>query len=250
MNYNLNIHLLIICLLFTGCSSTEINSSDSWNLLQKSKESSLYGKSVAIFGGSISANFENSSAKDIWKEYMDFNITNYGKGGYGFSSQQGSIQNQVDNAEIHDIYILWASTNDFVNNRQPGEVTDYTITDHYNEKNRETQCGGINYSIRKIKEKNPKAIILFFTSLPFFSNASGYNESSIINNSIGYNFYYYVNLQKQCCVQDKIIYFDQWGLGLFTEDNYKKYYESDKLHLNALGYELLTYCQLLFFSQQ
>ncbi len=39
-------------------------------------------------------------------------VTNFGVGGAGFSSLQGkSLQQQVDEAGVFDIYVLWASTN-------------------------------------------------------------------------------------------------------------------------------------------
>lgn len=73
-------------------------------------------------------------------------ITNYGVPGAGFSSLQGkSLQQQVDEAGVFDIYILWASTNDYTNKRAIGEYTDYTEFDGYNEEKLVTQAGGINY---------------------------------------------------------------------------------------------------------
>ena len=74
--------------------------------------SSNRNKSVAIFGGSLSVKGESEAAKYLWHRYLNMKITDYGRYGFGFSSQQGSIQDLVDKARKHDIYILWASTND------------------------------------------------------------------------------------------------------------------------------------------
>jgi hypothetical protein len=112
------------------------------------KASFNFGKSVAVFGGSVSVIPESDSAKVLWENHLGLNITNYGVPGAGFSSLQGkSMQQQVDEAGVFDIYILWASTNDYTNNREVGSYTDYTEFDNYNTEKLTTQAGGINYCI-------------------------------------------------------------------------------------------------------
>ena len=60
------------------------------------KKSLNYGKSVAVFGGSVSVIPPSDSAKILWKKYLGMTITNYGVPGAGFSSLQGkSLQQQV-----------------------------------------------------------------------------------------------------------------------------------------------------------
>ena len=55
-----------------------------------------YGKSVAVFGGSLSVFPESEAAKDLWRQQLGMKVTNYGVGGAGFSSLQGkSLQEQV-----------------------------------------------------------------------------------------------------------------------------------------------------------
>ena len=89
-----------------------------------------YGKSVAVFGGSLSVFPESEAAKDLWRQQLGMKVTNYGVGGAGFSSLQGkSLQEQVREAGIHDVYILWASTNDYMNDRECGTWKDYTELD-------------------------------------------------------------------------------------------------------------------------
>ncbi len=56
-----------------------------------------YGKSVAVFGGSVSVIL----ATESWKKHLGMPITNYGVPGAGFSSLQGkSLQQQVDEAGV------------------------------------------------------------------------------------------------------------------------------------------------------
>jgi hypothetical protein len=85
------------------------------------------------------------------------------------------IKQQVDEAGLFDIYILWASTNDYTNHRAVGTYTDYTEFDSYDEGKLLTQAGGINYCIKKIYELNPNAIIYFFTSSKDFNDQGGYD---------------------------------------------------------------------------
>ena len=90
-----------------------------------------FGKTVGVFGGSISVYPESKVAKDIWRNYLDLKITDYGYPGAGFSNLQdpvNSIQRQVDRAAVHDIYILWASLNDYGNNKICGEYNSTDLT--------------------------------------------------------------------------------------------------------------------------
>ena len=112
-----------------------------------------FGKSIAVFGGSLSVNKESDVAKQQWADLLDAEVTTYGVGGAGFSCEQGySIQRQVDTAGVYDIYVLWASTNDFNNNRPCGTWKDFTAEDGFDASKLATQCGGINYCIRKLLE--------------------------------------------------------------------------------------------------
>ena len=86
-----------------------------------------FGKTIAVFGGSLSVLEESDAAKQIWADLLGAEVTTYGVGGAGFSCDQGySLQRQVDMADDYDIYVLWASTNDFVNSRECGSWKDYT----------------------------------------------------------------------------------------------------------------------------
>ena len=151
------------------------------------KASFNFGKSVAIFG---------------------LTITNYGVPGAGFSSLQGkSMQQQVDEADVFDIYILWASTNDYTNNREVGSYTDYTEFDNYNTEKLTTQAGGINYCIKKIYEINPNATIYFFTSSKAFNDRGAYDPF------YSEGMVQHVNMQKMICALHGIPVLDQFLLG-------------------------------------
>jgi len=206
------------------------------------KNSLNYGKSVAVFGGSVSVIPPSEVAKGLWKERLGMSVTNYGVGGAGFSSLQGkSLQQQVDEAGVFDIYILWASTNDYTNNRAIGSYTDYTEFDDFDEEKLVSQAGGINYCIRKIYELNPHATIYFFTSSKAFNNRGGYDpfdENGMVK---------YVEIQKQICELHGIPYLDQFTLGGYNLYNQDQYYR-DPIHMNEAGYEKLGALQIAFLA--
>jgi lysophospholipase L1-like esterase len=206
------------------------------------KASFNFGKSVAVFGGSVSVIPESDSAKVLWENHLGLNITNYGVPGAGFSSLQGkSMQQQVDEAGIFDIYILWASTNDYTNNREVGSYTDYTEFDNYNTEKLTTQAGGINYCIKKIYEINPKATIYFFTSSKAFNDRGAYDPFYIEG------MVRHVNMQKMICELHGIPVLDQFLLGGYNIYNKNLYYR-DPIHMNVLGYKKLGELQVSFLA--
>lgn len=208
-----------------------------------------YGKSVGVLGGSLSVLSESNAAKNMWRKYLNMDVTDYGVGGAGFSSLQGySLQQQADKAEVKDIYILWASTNDCTNNREIGEWTDYTQFDNYDVNKLSTQCGGINYCIKTLMEKNPKCEIYFFTSLRFFGKEYGYNPFSSTTNDAGYTLMQYIDAQKKCCKYYSIPVLDQFSLQGVNLFNYSVYYKDDKLHMNEGGYEKIGMLQVEFLT--
>jgi lysophospholipase L1-like esterase len=206
------------------------------------KESFNYGKSVAVFGGSVSVIPASDSAKILWEKYLGMTITNYGVPGAGFSSLQGkSLQQQVDEAGVFDIYILWASTNDYTNHREVGSYTDYTKFDSYDEEKLTTQAGGINYCIKKIYEINPHAVIYFFTSSKAFNERGGYDpfyKQGMVQ---------YVEIQKKICALHGIPVLDQFLLGGYNIYNKDLYYR-DPIHMNVLGYKKIGELQVSFLA--
>ena len=206
------------------------------------KQSFNYGKSVAVFGGSVSVIPESDSAKVMWQRCLGMTITNFGVGGAGFSSLQGkSIQQQVNEAGVFDIYVLWASTNDYTGHREVGTYTDYTEFDNYDKTKLVTQAGGINFCIKKIYELNPKAIIYFFTSSKAFNDRGGYDPFY----ADGMNKY--VEMQKKVCELQGIPVLDQYFLGGYNIYNKSLYYR-DAIHMNVAGYKKLGELQVPFLA--
>ena len=209
-----------------------------------------FGKTIAVFGGSLSVNKESDAAKRLWADLLDAEVTTYGVGGAGFAIDQGySIQKQVDTAGVYDIYVLWASTNDYNNNRPCGTWKDFTADDGFDEAARTTQCGGINYCIRKLLEKNPRAEIYFFTSLRFFRAEAGFNPCSEAPNKTGKTFAEYIEAQKACCARFGIPVLDQFSLQEMNEYNADLYYLKDRLHMNEDGYRRIGLMQAAFLSE-
>jgi lysophospholipase L1-like esterase len=230
-------YLVLLLLLFSGTISAQTTVQ-----LTELKQSFNYGKSVAVFGGSVSVIPASDTAKALWKEYLGMTVTNYGVGGAGFSSLQGkSLQQQVDEAGVFDIYILWASTNDYTNHRAVGQYTDYTEFDGYDRKKLTTQAGGINYCIKRIYEINPKAVIYFFTSSKAFNDRGGYDP--FFSNGMSR----YVDMQKQICALHGIPVLDQFYLGGYTIYNKQLYYK-DPIHMNGSGYKKLGELQVSFLA--
>ncbi|HYG37271.1 MAG TPA: SGNH/GDSL hydrolase family protein [Cytophagales bacterium] len=232
MNYLVIFFLLISINVFSQNSIEKLPFEKSFN----------YGKSVAVFGGSVSVIPESDSAKSMWEEYLGMTITDYGVPGAGFSSLQGkSVQKQVDEAGVFDIYILWASTNDYTNQREVGSYTDYTEFDGYDKKKLTSQAGGINYCIKRIYEINPHAVIYFFTSSKAFNDRGGYDPFY----AQGMNKY--VEMQKKICQLHGIPVLDQFFLSGYNVFNKQLYYR-DPIHMNGLGYKKLGELQVSFLA--
>ena len=220
------------------------------------------GKKIAIFGGSWSVN-GIEWIRPIWQKILGCNkLDDYGMGGAGFATAQVSgaltIPQQVDavcteEAETYDIYILWASTNDFctpVTGMKIGTRDSYTDADNYDSSALSSQCGGINYCIKKISEKAPQAQIVFFSSCPIFNVRVGYDTSATKNiqgadgKIIQGSFADYIRGQKDCCDRFHVPFFDQWNVIGVNEYNKLSYFKSNDLrHMTEYGYKRLAYKQ-------
>lgn len=201
--------------------------------------------SIAVLGGSLSVNSASDVAKGQWADAFCADIVTYGVGGAGFCRSQGhSLQMQADEAGVHDVYVLWASTNDFKNGHECGTPADWTGKDGFDPEALDTQCGGINYCIRTLKEKNPDALIVFFTSLPYFKS-----EISWSRNAPAPSMASFVKAQKKCCSAAGVKVLDQFGHSPFSPSNYIYFYKDDKLHLTDAGYEAVAPMQLRFLRR-
>ena len=231
-------HRILFLLFFISFSTVAQQKVDQKDF----RQSYNYGKSVAVFGGSVSVIPASDSAKVMWKRQLNLKVTNYGVGGAGFSSLQGkSMQQQVDEAGVFDIYVLWASTNDYTNHRAIGSYTDYTEFDHFDTSKLTTQAGGINYCIKSIYEKNPNATIYFFTSSKAFMDRGGYDPH------VEHGMSEYVDMQKKVCKLHGIPYLDQFSMGGFNIYNMDLYYK-DPIHMNYMGYQKLGELQVYFLA--
>ena len=205
--------------------------------------------SIGVFGGSLSVKPESNVGKQYWADALKAEVTSYGVGGAGFAISRGhSLQKQVDSAGVHDIYILWASTNDFVGEEECGSWKDYTELDGFDTSRLDTQCGGINYCVRKLREKNPQARILFFTSLRFFRRESGYNPFSTDANSTGKTFADYVKAQIECCRYHGIPVLDQFSEQDVDIHNFQDFFLPDSLHMSEAGYLRIAPVQASFIA--
>ena len=214
-------------------------------------------QTIAVFGGSFSVVPASDVATGYWAEQLGADITKYGVGGAGFSNlSQGEhkhIQWQIDqacapDAPVYDTYVLWASTNDFQQaNALVGDAWDYTEHDNYDAAKLSTQCGGINYAIKRIREKAPAARILFMTSTKCLNHPGSGTDINYQGPECGMNEF--VAGQMLCCQAAGVPYLDLFTLPAFGDDNFAAYTESDHLHLNAKGYEALRELQVKFLRE-
>ncbi len=209
------------------------------------------GKSVAVFGGSLAANPECDVCKSMYTQLLlCSSVVTYAHGGYGYATTNSSVQDFLPIMERHDIYILWCSTNDYDSGVQVGSPTDYTVADGFDEEHTNTQCGGLNKCIRAIREMNPNALIVGFTSMRFYGEDGSRNDGYIEDappKRYGLNFREYVDKQRETFELAGVPYFDQYNCGLFDVGNYSNFYFSDGFHLNEDGYFLLGCEQIRYF---
>lgn len=120
----------------------------------------LTGKTIGVFGGSFSVNTPSQQCKDVWVSELGVTYTDYGVGGAGFAKTGNLISSQVAGAAVHDIYVLWCSTNDATSGVPVGGIDDTGTT---------TQSGGMNTTIALLYAKNPTAKIVILNSLKAYS---------------------------------------------------------------------------------
>ena len=239
---------LVLLMGFAACS----NEFDATLLADDYQSSKQYGKTVALFGGSFTIYPGSELAKQYWCDYLNLALTDYGINGAGFSclSQEHNIMSAVDDAcsdesLTYDIYIFWASTNDFSKaNAYAGTIDDYTDADGFLESALKTQCGGMNYCFSKVKCKNPQALILFFTSIGAFNHLGEGTDPNYLGKD-GMN--HFVDLQKRVCEKWNIPVLDQFDK-VINENNWRDYLSSDHLHLNYDGYLAVRESQLEFIA--
>ena len=211
-----------------------------------------FGKSIGIFGGSFCNIEESDSCKFDWQEKLQLTLFNHGinGGGYSVATKEHGVQYAVDRCcrrdDPHDIYLLWSPSNDFSKGRaEIGALSDYTEADGYDASKLNTMLGGMNYSYYTLKQKNPDAEILLFTTLPIFNKgAAGYD--TLYADGVGLR--QFVDAQIEWAKAHNVPYLDLFRRSGFTHSNYGPYYQKDKLHPNVEGYKRLADITLPFLA--
>lgn len=277
---------------------TSLTGWSAWSLISGKNSyhySANYGKKVQVFGGSLSCLIESETAKNLWRNILGMRVESLGHGGAGYGSggsqikllphafventlpkvtdlsniPNGGVLNNVQNQVRYlsspdtDIFILWLSTNDYTMNLEPGSWKDYTIHDGFNEENRRTQCGGLNFCIKYLRERvNPKARIYAFTPLRFFYDRQdadgGYNVNSLTHNITGSSFYDYIKSAVETCAYQGVPVLDQFSLQGVGWEQREIYYKKEPttsnnnpwqfFHMNEKGYEMIGHLQVEFLA--
>ena len=225
---------------------------ENFSFESRYKSSPNYGKKIAFFGGSFSSIEAGRVAKNFFRMQLNSPyLYDFGVGGAGLalntyhkskpcSSLYYQVKEALTSGVNFDIFVIWASTNDFYTYPALiGAINSYTKDDGYSKEALNTQSGGINAAVRLIRENNPNALILFWGSLPFFSKEYGYKLDSAYKNKYGYSYKDYIEAQKESCRYNNIPYLDQWTLCGVDESNYKNYYnpKDNYLHPLRIAYE-------------
>jgi len=218
--------------------------------IEACKGSKNRNKSVGVLGGSLASNPESAYAIHLWKQHLGMRVTQYGMGGYAFAAGKKSIQSQADRVKKQDIYILWASTNDYTQSFEAGQPEDYTGDDGFDPAKLSTQCGGMNYCIQQLRKVNPQATIYIFGSLKFFADEEGYQKDSPHHNATGANFYSYVVKQEEVAQRQGLPFFNQFDIPCNTLENAARYYKEDRYHMTAEGYANIGVYQLFFLATE
>ena len=183
---------------------------------------------LAVFGGSFSVIKPSQAAKDGWRKELGRVVDDYGIGGCGFKAgeQKGNdVYQQVSRAlasgHDYEAFILWASTNDL----------------RYKDVN--VQNAGVERVVALIREKAPKAKILFFTSMPVPLRAKMHAELAD-----------YVAGQIKTCEKLGIPYLDHYSQSGVTLENSQGLFGKDNFHPSEAGYAKVRDMQVAFLKKQ
>lgn len=228
-----------------GKIPTEINDKYTW--------SRMYGKSVCLFGGSFATDNYGKAAHDYWKEKLGITLTNYAVGGAGVIEGIGTVpmltqvQQMITAGKKHDLYIIWCSTNDLrrvgdawtqgtsvtvAGHTYPGENFELEVFGEEGSSDTSTQRGGLNTMIRNIRNFDPEAKIIMFTSMRHFASQNGYQY----NLTTGSSARTFVDDQISVCNYWSIPYVDQFRIWGVMTDNKSIFVKSDNLHPTDAGY--------------
>ena len=198
-------------------------------------------KITAVGETTITLSDGNTYSRDTTKDYIN--------------NAQTKISRLLSKSALDkDIYVVWLSTNDYVQAKSLGTYSDYTEVDNYDTTKKWTDashpgtiCGGFNFILKTIRDNNPTAEIYLFTSFRYFnSDARGYDPYTSVVNTTGKNFYEYQQEVMKAAQVGGCAILDQFLLQGVGIGNYSTYYESDHLHLKVSGYEKIGYLQADF----
>lgn len=203
-----------------------------------------HATTMAVMGASISVMPESHVCKDEWAQALDLDIRDYGIRGAGlclYTLPGYGLQEQADDVAFagrpdYDAYLIWAPSNDFQKGGTIGQVTDYTAADGFSQSKRATMCGGLNYCLHSIRQKDPDACVLLLTTMPIFNKGSeGYDPNATGQQAMRR----YVDAQILWCQHNDVPYLDLFRQSGLTQSNHKKYMLDDEIHLSEAGYELI-----------
>lgn len=211
----------------------------------------LNGKTIRIFGGSVSRLSKTFGGDAVMSALSGCIIQNDGLDGGGYARgteivdgqpvfMSGGICDKVNTATaqgqpVYDIYLLWSSTNDTGNDI--GEPTDYTNADNYDVNKLTTQCGGMNYCIKKLQEFAPGSRIIIIGSMKNYSG--GMSLTSKLKQM--------VDAQEQVALLNSLPFYSLWansGMNWYNHSTYFTWTEDvegddrdDGTHPNKWAYQ-------------
>lgn len=211
-----------------------------WGTTSDTAFSMNKGKSIGIFGGSFSTLTYATRMYELWEKCLGVTTKTYGKGGAGFCHGDTFIK-QANGAGVHDIYVIYCSTNDFTNQHPIGTV------DQLDYSTNPSQWSGIKKMLEILYAKNPKAKICLMTSTPHLANNKG-NEEGIGTGSLATHIRDYVKGQVDACTHFSIPCLDQ-----YTASNHNSFTKglvcrTGDFHLTDFGYEVLAGRQIDFLA--
>lgn len=270
MRHQIWIIILLLQLAGTYTHAADRNDVFAEYLRTVCAKSKNYGRKVQVFGGSLSVKHESETAKQYWKEFLNLSIQSCGRCGAGYAMDSSQLVNlAADNGlEFHmgynnvqeqiryyaspdyDIYILWCSTDDYTRSLPIGSPDDYTNKDGFDPSRLKTQCGGLNYCIRILRQLNPHATIYIFGSLKYAQSIGGYEKKNDYVNLIGERFYDYIKAQKEVAERQGVRFLDQYDYPVMIRRNFPLFFLSDLFHLTDEGYAAIAPFQTKFLADE
>lgn len=200
--------IFIIIVLFVSLIDTRMSIQNNI----KSIEVQPIKEKVVFVGDSITEGYD-------LKKYFDYNdklIINSGISGYRTDHILTRFKNLVEQHQADKMFLM-IGTNDLGNGRDP----DYVVSN-------------IKKIIEMAKEKSPNTKIYYQTIYPF-------NKKMLPKDKRDNEDIKYINEEiRRYCEVNNITYLDVYSLLVDKNDNLKKEYTKDGLHLNDRAYTLIT----------